>query len=439
MVGRRADQPHTGRRIPDPGDDLVHFVAGKLASFTWLGSLGDLDLELIGIGQIPHGDTEATRGHLFDGRALGIPTGERLETLRVFAALACVGFSADAVHGQSQGFVSLYGDRPEAHGPGAEALDDFAGRLHLFQRNRAALFGLKSQKPPQGAASAGILVEHLGVALVGFLAIGTGCHLQIRNHLRIPDVLFTPGPPVKLPGVGKHGLEVVFPLGITLAVAAQGFGGNQFQVDPLHPAGGSGEAALDNIFPQTHGFKDLGSLVTLKGGDAHLGHDLEHPLGHALSIGGNDGLVRVVVFKKAIPASLPQCFESQIGIDGIGAIADQKTVVMDFPSFTCFQHDSNAGPLGLLDQMMMHGPAGHQRAQGYPLLADGAIREDHQAKPLIDGLLGLGADAVQGRHHPLVAFRLGPGDIDGLGFPAGMVHLLDGTQLFVAENGMRDF
>ena len=148
VVGRRADQPHTGCRVADPGDNLVHFVAGELASFTRLGSLGDLDLELIGIGQIPHGDTEATRGHLFDGRALGISTRERYKTLRVFTALAGVGFSADAVHGQSQGFVSFRGDRAETHGPGAEALDDLAGRFHLFQRNRAALVGLKSQKPP---------------------------------------------------------------------------------------------------------------------------------------------------------------------------------------------------------------------------------------------------------------------------------------------------
>ena len=240
-------------------------------------------------------------------------------------------------------------------------------------------------------------------------------------------MLFAPGPPVKFPGVGERRLKVVFPLRITQAVASQRLCCNQIQADALNPAGGSSEASVDDVIGKAYGLENLGSLVTLKGGNAHLGHDLEHSLGHALSIGGNDGLIRVFVFKMAIPASLPQCFESQIGIDGIGAIADQKTVVMDLPSFTRFQHDSNAGPLGLLDQMMMHGPAGHQRAQRHPVLADGAIREDHQVKPLINGLLSLSADAVQGRHHPLLAFRLGPGDVNRLGFPAGMVHLLDGT------------
>ena len=70
VVRRWANQSHPGRGVADLGNDLVHFIAGQLTSFTGLCPLGDFDLELIGVGQVPHGHTEATGSHLLNGRAL---------------------------------------------------------------------------------------------------------------------------------------------------------------------------------------------------------------------------------------------------------------------------------------------------------------------------------------------------------------------------------
>ena len=50
MVGRRADQPAPGSRMPGGCDHLVDLGAGQLASFSGLGPLGNLDLQLIGVG-----------------------------------------------------------------------------------------------------------------------------------------------------------------------------------------------------------------------------------------------------------------------------------------------------------------------------------------------------------------------------------------------------
>ena len=47
--------------------------------FAGLSPLGDLDLELVGVGEIPARDAEAAGRHLLDGRPLGIAVGQRLE------------------------------------------------------------------------------------------------------------------------------------------------------------------------------------------------------------------------------------------------------------------------------------------------------------------------------------------------------------------------
>ena len=49
VVRRRRNQRHARRRVAGAGDDLIDLVAGKLAAFAGLGSLRDLDLELVGI------------------------------------------------------------------------------------------------------------------------------------------------------------------------------------------------------------------------------------------------------------------------------------------------------------------------------------------------------------------------------------------------------
>ena len=52
VMRRRRNQRHAGNRMAHPRDDLVHFVAGKLAAFAGLGALRDLDLQLVGVHQV---------------------------------------------------------------------------------------------------------------------------------------------------------------------------------------------------------------------------------------------------------------------------------------------------------------------------------------------------------------------------------------------------
>ena len=75
VVGRRADQPDSGGRVPDLGDPGPDLVAGELPALAGLGALGHLDLKLEGAHQVFAGDAEPGRGDLLDGALAGIAAG----------------------------------------------------------------------------------------------------------------------------------------------------------------------------------------------------------------------------------------------------------------------------------------------------------------------------------------------------------------------------
>src|SRR3546814_11621673 len=98
----------------------MDLAAVQLAALAGLGALGHLDLDVVGVGEVPRRDPEAPRRHLLDGAApLGV-----VEALCVLAALTGVGLAADAVHGAGERLVRLHRDRPVAHGPGGERSEE---------------------------------------------------------------------------------------------------------------------------------------------------------------------------------------------------------------------------------------------------------------------------------------------------------------------------
>ena len=154
VVRRRADEADARRRVANAGDVVVDLAAGQLAPFARLRALRNLDLQLVGVGEIPDRDAEAARGDLLDRRALRVAVGQRLEPLGVFAAFARVALAAEAVHGDGQRFVRLGRDRAEAHRAGAESLDDLLGRLDFVERNRPAVRAWLELRAGRAARSA---------------------------------------------------------------------------------------------------------------------------------------------------------------------------------------------------------------------------------------------------------------------------------------------
>ncbi len=143
VVGRRADQPHTRRAVPGLGHPRVDLVSGQLATFTRLGPLGHLDLEVVGIHQVLAGDAEAAAGHLLDrAPSLGV-----VESLGVLATFAGVALAADPVHRHGQGLVGLGGDAAVAHRPCAEPFDDLADGLDLVDGDRLPVDAAELEQP----------------------------------------------------------------------------------------------------------------------------------------------------------------------------------------------------------------------------------------------------------------------------------------------------
>ena len=58
-MGRRRDKADTGSSPAAFGDPGIDFTSGQLTAFTWLGTLGDLDLDLIRVDQIIAGNAKA--------------------------------------------------------------------------------------------------------------------------------------------------------------------------------------------------------------------------------------------------------------------------------------------------------------------------------------------------------------------------------------------
>src|SRR4029077_17905602 len=90
VMRRRRDQAYAGNRVAHARDGLVHFVAGKLPAFAGLGTLRNLDLQIVGIDQVIGGDAEARRSHLLDRAAPQIAVGVWREPRFVLAPLTGV-------------------------------------------------------------------------------------------------------------------------------------------------------------------------------------------------------------------------------------------------------------------------------------------------------------------------------------------------------------
>ncbi len=124
VVRRRRDQSDARRGVAHLRDPRIDLAAGELTAFAGLGALRHLDLQIGAIHQVAAGDAESRRRDLADRAAAPVAVGVGHVARRIFAALAGVGFSAEAVHRDRQRLVRFLADRSVGHRAGREALDD---------------------------------------------------------------------------------------------------------------------------------------------------------------------------------------------------------------------------------------------------------------------------------------------------------------------------
>ena len=188
MVRRRRDQLHARGRVAHLGDPGIDLGAGQFAALARLGTLGHLDLQLFGLGQIVARHAEAPRGYLLNSTVFGIAVGLNHVAGRVFAALAGIALAAEAVHGDGQAFVRLLANRAVGHRPALEAAGDLLDRLDLLNGHRLGI-ALELQQAPQGRQALGLIVDQLGVLLVHRVVVGARRPLQQVDRLGVEEVM----------------------------------------------------------------------------------------------------------------------------------------------------------------------------------------------------------------------------------------------------------
>ena len=437
VVRRRTDEPHARRGITDSRDGLVHLAPREFAAFPGLGALGHLDLQFVGVGQVPDGDSEPPGGHLLDGRTLRIAGRQWDVPFRVLAAFTGIAAPAHAVHRHRQGLVRFGGNRAETHGPRAEAPDDLLRRLHLVERDGGTFHPrLQPQQSPQGAIGARFVVGLFGKLCVRAAGAAARGLLQRGNDDGIPAVALAPAAPVEFARVRQRRQPVAPLAGISQRVPPQRFLLEHVHTHALEPACGAGEASLDDLVGETHGLENLRPLVGLQRGNAHLRHDLEHALGHTLAIRRDHSRVVGMLdgIQQPFRTGVRKRLERQVRVDGVGAVADQQAMMVNFACFAGFKHNADPGAFRPAHEVMVHRAAGGQAADGYAVCPHIPVRQDQDAVTLVDGRFCLGTDPVQRSCHAPFREIAGEGDVDGPGSPAAMIQVLQRRQLFVVEN-----
>ena len=90
-------------------------------------------------------------------------------------------------------------------------------------------------------------------------------------------------------------------------------------------------------------------------------------------------------------------FEGQVGIDGVGPVADEQAEVHDLSRLAGFHDNGRAGPQPFPNEIVMHGGGGDQARDLDPVRSDFPVRQDEQRRaPFTDGPARLAAELVHG-------------------------------------------
>ena len=144
-----------------------------------------------------------------------------------------------------------------------------------------------------------------------------------------------------------------------------------------------GEIALHHFRVQADDFKELRALISLQGGNAHLGGNLEdacRQCGVVCTDGIGSGL-----FDFTNCAQGTDTVMGEVGIDCAGAVADEQGQLMDLPGFTAFQNHRDGGALFDVNQMLFQGRDCEQGGDREMRRIHTAVREDQDIDALPAG------------------------------------------------------
>lgn len=388
MVWGGRDEGYTGLGAAHEGDVGGDLLARELAALAGLSTLGDLDLDLVGVHEEVGGHAEAARRHLLDagrgevavlealevgedlGAPFGVHVGQRLPADRVLAALARVGLAADAVHGDGDRLVGLAGDGAERHAAGAEALHDLLDGLDLLDGDGlAARLNLEhvAEDVHRGVAE----VLHVGLVRLVLLVVAAEADRLVEElgHLLVVGVVLEAG--TRLNEAEVLELLVVL-LGEALGPELLRLALEVVEGHAADARNRPGEALVHDVAAEAVHLEDLGAVVAREEGDAHLGEDLlqallKAALVVALGVGDRDvGELAALdeVLRAGRRPPLAHDLVRHVGADGMGAVPDQDGHVVRRHAGGRVGDDRRVRAQALADEVVVDGADGEEHRDG---------------------------------------------------------------------------
>ena len=280
-----------------------------------------------------------------------------------------------------------------------------------------------------------ILLEHLVVATVGRL-------LEQEDGLGIVEVVLAGTTPLVVAARAQVAVRGCAPLvRVGHAVTDGHFFGDLVKAHATHTGGGAGEVFVDDFLAQAHSLEQLCATVAHDGGDAHLGHDLEHTGGKRLGEVLHGG-VRVDL-EVAVTGQILNGFEGQVRVHAGGTISDQQCDVVNLAHVAGLDGHGDLRTGVAAQQVVLHGGGQQQGRDRAPRVVGFTVGEHDEVLAVGDGLVDFGKDLVKSLFEGLAA----AGDlVEALDHvraivaaeDAGLVKALELGHLIRVDHGQRD-
>ena len=207
-----------------------------------------------------------------------------------------------------------------------------------------------------------------------------------------------------------------------------------FQANSAHFTDRVGEVVVHDVLLDSNNFENLGRLVRLERGNTHLGGDFYDSVEDRLVIVVN-GSMRVLV-QKAVPHALFNALLCKIRVDGTGAVAEERSKLVDRARLRRLQNDGDCRPLLRPDQVMLNGGNSEKGRNCDVVLVHSAVGEDDDIRPVPVGLVHFDVQVVD------CLFERGGLVVqqgDGLHPEPLAVHVLDFQDVDTGEDRVLDF
>ncbi len=244
----------------------------------------------------------------------------------------------------------------------------------------------EAQQAPQRGQVGGLVVDEPRVLLEDVVALGPRGVLQLEHRLGVEEMDLALAPPLVL---ASHFELTVRPFAgaveVSQPVAGRHLLGQHVEPHPADAAHRPREVLVDHLRSQADGFEDLSPGVGGHRRHTHLRHDLDDALARRLDVVGARLTGRHPFEHVLVGDGVVDGLEGEIGVHRRRAVPDEQGDVMHLAGVARLDHQPDAGPRLLPDQVLVHGRGEQQRGDGRHAGVGVPVRQDDHVGAEGDG------------------------------------------------------